>query len=225
MKSIIVLVLLLVPCFAAVQEQTSFLRRKDVTADRTFEGRDLSSKGKGGKGKGSSKAPKNSSKSPSKSKGKGGKGKGSSKSPKKSKGKGKGGKGKKSSKSPKKKGGKNKKGGKGGEACIPPQDRNAVITEIVEDLSGGTIDDLSPEQRDALALALSSPGTGNTCETRSEVSQLYSLAVFFYATNGSSWFNSMNWGDSGVSVCDWFGIICKDGEIVVIKLGKYVMLV
>jgi hypothetical protein len=201
-------------------------------------------KGKGGKSEKSSKTPKSgksygkgskswsakSSKS-GKSYGKGSKYK-SSKSPKSSK----------SSKSPKSSNSCKSSKGKGslrGNGCddnfiprddddaVPPDDsascdtpegRKADILEIVNSVSG-PISKNSPQDL-AVRWLMDDTGT-NTCNDNVEVIERYTLATFYFSTNGDLWLNKNGWLSS-FGVCEaWNGIICnQDDRVIEINLRK-----
>ena len=206
-----------------------------ITADATSEYRALrnrelrskssksfksSAKGKGaksskspGKGKGGK-----SSKSPGK-----GKGAKSSKSP----GKGKGGKSSKSNKSSKSL--KSSSGGGGGgnkpapEECeniqgLPCDDNTRRYCEIQQIVS--TISDNVPNQV-ALDWLLNEDTNTNSCGGVDSIIQRYSLAVFFYETDGPNWKNKDGWLNSQNECTTWRGIECNtDGRVTKIILGE-----
>ena len=208
-----------------------------ITADATSEYRALrnrelrskssksfksSAKGKGaksskspGKGKGGK-----SSKSPGK-----GKGAKSSKSP----GKGKGGKSSKSNKSSKSLKSSSGGGGGGGgnkpapEECeniqgLPCDDNTRRYCEIQQIVS--TISDNVPNQV-ALDWLLNEDTNTNSCGGVDSIIQRYSLAVFFYETDGPNWKNKDGWLNSQNECTTWRGIECNtDGRVTKIILGE-----
>jgi hypothetical protein len=235
--SLIILLFISMAVCNAVHIQTD-----EASVRRELTKRNLRSKGKGSKGsapkygKGSLQSSKSSSKgkseksSKSPGKGKGGK---SSKSP----GNGKGGKSSKSKSSKslgKGKGSLKSSSEKGGTSkptlppvtvpgcediqALPCDDefrRSCEIQQIASSISNNVPNQL------ALNWLLNEDTNTNSCEGVDSIIQRYTLAVFFYETNGPNWKDKIGWLEPQNECTTWTGIQCNpDGRVTKIILGK-----
>lgn len=79
-------------------------------------------------------------------------------------------------------------------------DMVAIIPKTVAELSTTTLED--PYVKAAAWIT-----NVDATNVQQDVIQRYSLAVFFYSTNGVSWKNSTNWMSKSYH-CDWYGVKC-----------------
>jgi hypothetical protein len=249
--SLIILLFISMAICNAVHIQTDEAPLRRALTKRNLRSKGKGSKGSAPRyGKGSLQSSKSSSKgksgksSKSLGKGKGGK---SSKSP----GNGKGGKSSKSpghgkgGKSSKSKRSKSLGKGKGGKSLKPPAEQGGsnkptlppVTVPGCDDIQALPCDDefrrsceiqqiasaISDNVPNQLALnwLLNEDTNTNSCQGVDSIIQRYTLAVFFYETDGQNWKDKIGWLEPQNECTTWNGIQCNpDGRVTKIILGK-----
>lgn len=130
------------------------------------------------------------------------------------------------------------KDGDGGGGLAPPTssptspidlEREDTIRAIVLELTDvATLDDPSSPQNAAyewiVKTDMLSPVTigAVTTEETEKVASRYSLAVFYYATNGDDWISATGWLDGNVDECNWEILSCSNQRVSAISSGAAV---
>ena len=96
--------------------------------------------------------------------------------------------------------------------------RSIDINNVVSSISSS--DTPGSPQNLAKSWLLNNDTATNACHGTNQILQRFSLAVFFYSTLGSNWFNNNFWlGQKGE--CEWHGVICTNGTVTSLELGTF----
>ena len=101
--------------------------------------------------------------------------------------------------------------------CSSPFGRSSDIKTVVSSISTSVIPG-SP-QAQALSWLLINDTATNACNGSDQISQRYSLTVFFYSTMGPDWNHTALWLGPE-DECSWFGVRCtNNGFVTSLELG------
>lgn len=94
--------------------------------------------------------------------------------------------------------------------CETRASRESAANSITQSVSGS----IQPGSSQELALNwLINEDTSNACESLTEMTNRYALAVFYYSAGGENWYDNTNWLDPNTSICDWYGVRCDEDSI------------
>jgi len=100
--------------------------------------------------------------------------------------------------------------------CASPVGRSLDINNAVSSISSSVTP--GTPQAKALSWLLNVDTTTNACNGLDKIRQRYSLAVFFYSTIGSNWYDKANWLGPQ-DECSWYGVTCTNSLVTSLFMG------